>query len=206
MSIEGKLAQESFLRQGGAFARVVAKMQELHGDYQYHEYPKMLRLSQGVQAIEIPREDIKGKTWIETVRKEVFDEIVVNSEEEEERVLSGGKTSAQIEQERQELLRRCVGAGIKADPSWSALRLRRELGDKMDAPEPVDEMGSLKQKLAHLEEMAAMKAKIEALEIQLSAKPEDAEEMRRELTSLGVKVDGRWSHARLREELEKATS
>lgn len=209
MTIEGELAQEAFMLQGGIYARIVAKMKAegtIDARYVYREYPKMLRISKGMQELPRSTEDCKGRTLTWTEHKEVFDEIVVNSEEEEERVLSGGKTSAQIEEERQELLRRCAAAGVRADPSWSAVRLRRELGDKMDAPEPVDQMGALKAKLAQLEEMSLMRSKIAALEAELSARPEDSDDMRAQLNALGVKTDGRWSASRLREELDRATA
>ncbi len=65
-------------------------------------------------------------------------------------------------------------------------------------------MAKLEAELASLKKMAAMQAEIEALRAALAAPPLD--EMRSELTALGVKVDGRWSAARLREELERATS
>ena len=210
MSIEGELAQTMFLQQGGVLARALGKMKEegrIDRDYVYREYPKMLRISQGIQDIPRSTEDVKGRTISWAERREVFEEIVVGSEEEEERVLSGGKTSSQIEEDRQGLLRRCVAAGIKADPSWSAVRLRRELGDKLDAPEPADQMDALKEKLARLEEMAAMKAKITALEAQMAARPaDDVDAMRQELAALGIRTDGRWSAARLREELDRATA
>jgi hypothetical protein len=202
-----QVAQTKFMMNGGVYEMPLQMLREqgiLDADYVYREYPKMLRFSQGFQEVNIPREDHKGRTWVETVSKEIFEEIIVNSAEEEDRVLSGGKSSAAIEEERQGLFRRCSVAGIKADPAWTIVRLKRELGEVLDAP-PVDEMSALKEKLAQLEEMAAMKAKIEALEAQLSGRDE-VSEMRSQLTSLGVKVDGRWSATKLREELEKATA
>ena len=197
-------SQEAFLRQGGIYAPILKKLEDaglIDAQYVYREYPKMLYISEGFQDIETPWEDVKGRTGVHVVRKEVFREVIVSSEDEEERVLSGGKTSTQLEDERQGLLRRAQAAGVKADPSWSAVRLRRELGEKMDAPEaPKDDLGALKAKLAQLEEMAAMKAKIEALEAQL-AMPNEKAELQSQLTELGVKVDQRWSVTRLREEL-----
>lgn len=202
-----QVAQQKFMMNGGVFEMPLQQLREkgtIDTDYVYREYPKMLRFSQGEQEFQIPREDHKGRTWVETVTKEVFEEIIVNSAEEEDRVLSGGKTSAQVEEERQGLFARCRNAGVLADPSWTTVRLKRELGEALDAP-PVDDLSALKTKLAQLEEMAAMKAKIEALEAQLSGRDE-VSEMRAELAALGVKVDGRWNAARLREELEKATA
>ena len=208
MSIEGDLAQRRFLQDGGVLARVVAKLEaekkEAGTLHVYREYPKMIRLSEGIKEIDIPREDVKGRNWIETVKREVFKEIIVNSEAEEESVLAGGKTSAEIEEDRQNLIRRSVAAGIKTDPTWSVVRLRRELGETLNEA-PKDDLSALKEKLAQLEEMAAMKAKIAALEAQLSGGTDEAETLRSELAEAGVKVDRRWSLARLREELDRVT-
>jgi hypothetical protein len=206
MTVESMIAQENFLRQGGVLQRAVAKMRQENGDLpEFHEYPKMLRISQGFHDIERSTEDIKGRnlTWVET--KEVFEEIIVQSEEEEERVLAGGKTSAAIEQERLDLLTRARAFGIKADPQWTAVRLRRELGEKLDAPEPVNDLARLEAELEGLRKIAAMQAEIEALKAQIAAKPEDVESLKADLVALGVTVDGRWSVKRLREELERAT-
>src|SRR6478609_587115 len=98
-------AQETFLAQGGLFVQAL-KDKRARGeirrpnDGDFYEYPKMLRLSQGVQQFERSTEtvDKRIKTWTE--EREVFQEIIVNSEEEEERVLSGGKTTAAAEEER----------------------------------------------------------------------------------------------------------
>lgn len=209
MSIENEIAQEAFLYQGGIYARILAKMKEdgrIPRQYVFHEYPKVINIDNGTEEVSCSTETCKGREihWTETRR--VVESITVGSEEEEERVLAGGKTSAQIEVDRQDLFRRCAGAGIHADPSWSAVRLRRELGDKMDAPEPVNNMARLEAELAALKKMAAMQAEIEALKAQLARPPEDADAMRAELASLGVKADGRWSISRLREELDRATA
>jgi hypothetical protein len=200
--------QTQYLLRGGPFEmplQMLYKSGVLQEDYVYREYPKMLRLSQGVQDVERSTEDCKGRVINWTERKEIFQEIVVHSEEEEERVLAGGKTSVELEQERLGLLQRCRSMGIHADPSWSAIRLRRELGDALDAPAPVDNMAKLEAELASLKKMAAMQAEIEALRAQLAKPSDESEELRAQLTELGVKVDGRWSIHRLRDELEKAT-
>ena len=84
------------------------------------------------------------------------------------------------------------------------MRLRRELGETLNEA-PKDDLSALKEKLAQLEEMAAMKAKIAALEAQLSGGTDEAETLRSELAEAGVKVDRRWSLARLREELDRVT-
>lgn len=210
-------AQDMFLSQGGLLVHALRdkRKQTNFGDksylvppgkYEHQEYPKIILASKGVRKIDRFTEDINKKRieWVE--EKEAFDEILVFSEEDEERVLAGGKTSAAMEDERQTLIRRCRAQGIKTDPNWSALRLKRELGEKMDAPEPVDDMAALKDKLARLEEMQAMKARIAALEAELSGRPpEDPDTLRQQLADLGVTPDKRWGAVRLREELERAT-
>lgn len=210
MSLETELAQSEFLARGGVLQlalRSKMKSGEIQQSYTFHEYPKALRIPTGHRDVEHVTEDVKGRTLI-TVKKDVpqYDEYIVHSAEEEERVLAGRQTDAQMEDERQELIRRCKHEGIKVDVSWSAVRLRRELGEKLDEPEPADEMAALQEKLARLQEMADMKAKIEALEAQLAKPADDLDAMRAELTALGVRVDGRWSAVRLREELDRATS
>lgn len=161
-------AQNKFLMEGGGYEMPLLKMREagtIALDYEYHEYPKVICIPHGTEQIDRQTETCnKGiyVNWVET--REKYEDIVVNSEEEEERVLSGGMTSAQLEDERQGLVSRCHTMGISVDPAWSAVRLRRLLGDALDAPAPGDEMGALKVKLAHLEEIAALKAKIAALE------------------------------------------
>jgi hypothetical protein len=211
MSIEGEIAQTQFLNMGGTYARVLAKKQkdgELQRDYVFREYPKMLRIQRGVEDVEWSTETIKGTTvsgWYRDVP--IYEDIVVNSEEEEERVMAGGQTSAQVEEERQALIMRCRSFGLKVDPQWSAVRLRRELGDKLDAPEPENRMAALENELATLQKMASMQAEIERLRAQM-ARPagDEAEDLRQQLTALGVAVDGRWKLARLREELDAATA
>jgi hypothetical protein len=206
-----QLAQQNFLQRGGIFEMPLQRMRKAgeiagEGDYVFKEYPKMLRLNEReVTAERIVDLCTGGKERV-TETKTIWDEIIVTSEEEEERVLSGGKTTAQLEHDRQNLLFRCRNLGIHADPTWSAVRLRRELGEKMDAPEPVDTMGKLEAELATLKKMAAMQAEIAALKVQLERPADEAETMRAELTELGVKVDGRWSTQRLREELDRATA
>lgn len=200
-----QLSQHKFLMAGGAFELPLAQLREkgiLPSEYEFHEYPKMIRISRGIEEVNKPCEDVKGRTWVEKVSKEVFDEFTVHSPEEEDRVLSGGKSSAQIEDERQTLIVRARNAGLRVDPSWSVVRLRRELGEVMDAPE--DDRATLVRRLAELEELAAMKAKIAELEAQVATpRSNEADELRNELAARGVQVDGRWSVKRLREEMEK---
>ncbi len=169
-----------------------------------------MRISQGVQKFKRSTEDVRGKLIEWEVEEEVFLDHIVGSEDEEERVLAGGKSSVQMEEDRKALMARCRSAGVKVDPAWSSIRLKRELGEALDAPEPVDDMAALKARLAQLEEMTSMKARIAALEAELSGKaapaPDETEALRAELMALGVKVDGRWSLTRLREELDQATA
>lgn len=175
--------QQNFLMRGGIYEMPLAMLRKagtLADEYEYHEYPKMLE----------PR----------------YGSVIVGSFEEEERVKQGGPTTAQEEEEKQSLLAQCRRDGIKADPQWSVGRLRHQMGIELDSTEPRDEMSALKEKLSLLQQKAEMKAKIAALELQLSEKPEDADAMRAELAALGIKADGRWSTARLRDELDRATA
>lgn len=213
MSVEVELAQAQFLQSGGVLQRALAskyKSGELVSPGEYvpedHPYPRVVRMNPRMETIEHVTEDIKGRVLKTTSEKEVYDEIIVNSEEEEDRVLSGGKTSVQLEEDRKELVLRCRNLGIKVDPSWTAVRLRRELGDKMDAPEPKDELGELKAKLDALTKMAQMKAQIASLEAQLAKPADDAEQLRADLVAAGITPDKRWGAARLREELDRVTT
>jgi hypothetical protein len=206
------MATNRFLRDGGLYALPLQKLREQgvfpeEGATPYQEYPKIIRLNPREVVVKRMVELCDKSTVPDEITKTVYDEYTVNSEAEEERVLAGGKTSAQIEEERQGLLVKCSHMGIAADPSWSTVRLKRLLGESLDSPAPADEMGALKAKLERLEEMAAMRARIAALEAQL-AKPaeDDIEELRAELSSLGVEVDMRWSVKTLRTKLEQATA
>lgn len=204
-----QLGQHNFLMRGGTYELPLQWLRErgeIASEHVHREYPKMLRLN--------PREVTKPRVLelcdgtkekiVET--HTIYDDIIVNSEDEEERVLSGGRTSAQLEEDRQGLLLRCRANGIPADPSWSAVRLRRELGDALDAPAPGDNMAKLEAELANLRKMAAMQAEIDALKSQMARPVEDPDALRSELATLGIKADGRWSVARLRDELDRATA
>lgn len=212
MSIEVEESQSSFLRDGGTYRLGLAyhrKNGTLPRSYTYHEYPKMIRLSDGTREVECSTMtcDKQILKWTET--QQVYRDILVHDEAEEERILSGGKTSAQIEEDRQTLIGRCSAAGIRVDPTWSAVRLRRELGEKMDAPEAPDRMAALKEEFARLSEMAALEEKIAGLKAQLAGKPADSDDpdtLRAQLRDLGIEPDGRWKAPRLREELDKATA
>ncbi len=165
-------SQEAFMQRGGIYQLALAKMRKsgaIPKFYTYHEYPKAITIVHGAPVLtqRVTTTCDKEKVhWEELVPNETV--TIVHSEEEEERVLRGGQTSAQMEDARQGLLARARSMGVAADPAWSAVRLRRELGEALDAP-PGDDMGALKARLAQLEEMAAMKAKITALELQLAA-------------------------------------
>jgi len=213
MPIEVELSQQNFLMQGGIYARVLLdkkKRGEIPAEYVYREYPKMLRIFKGTREVERSTEVGNGSRkveWTETV--EDWDEIIVTSEAEEDRVRAGGKTAPQVEEDRQALIRRCHARHIQVDPSWSATRLRRELGEE-DAPAAPNKMESMQAELDDLRKMADMQAEIERLREQVARGSGDdagvAIELRRQLTDLGVRVDGRWSVVRMREELDKATA
>ncbi len=222
-------AQTDFLRRGGPMAAILdAKYEsgELTRDTPYAEYPKMIRRSLGMKHFDHVTEVIEGNTkgiqrWSED--KEVFEEIIVTSEAEEEAVLAGGKGEAEIEQERQALLIEGRQRGISVDPTWGLVRLQRELG----AAPTNETIEVMRAKIADLEEKAALRARIAELEAAMKkasvagafvatgsghAPPEnvaalaEAEDIREQLRHLGVELDGRWGIARLRQELESATA
>ncbi len=181
--------QINFMKRGGPLEmgmRLLRDRGQLpeEDSYVYREYPKMLRLSKGTS----------------------FEDIIVSNEEEEDRVLSGGMTSAQLEEERQGLIQRCRTLRITVDPSWSMVRLRRELGDTLDAPvDTSDRLAKLEADLAYERKIAAMEEEIAALRAR-KADVNEADELRAQLAELGIKTDGRWSVSKLRDELNRATS
>ena len=181
------LAQSKFLMNGGGYELALAQMREkrqIPDHYEYNEYPKALRISHGFEEIgrERETETCKGTTikWTEKPQ-EIFETIIVNSEDEEERVLAGGKTSAQIEDERRGLIARCHTMGIPVDPSWSAVRLRRTLGDALDAPAPGDDMAKLEAELAGLRKIEALQKEIAELKARQATR--DAEPPIEELST-----------------------
>lgn len=168
------LAQSKFLMNGGGYELALAQMRDkgtMAESYVYHEYPKAIRISHGSEAVVCRTDTCKGTEITWTEQREIFETITVASEAEEERVLAGGKTSSQIEDERLGLINRCHSLSIPVDPSWSVVRLRRELGDALDAPEPGNEMARMEAELAALKRMQAMRAEIASLRAQI-AEPE----------------------------------
>lgn len=203
------MEQERFLHNGGLYIKALSdkwKSGELTRQYVYHEYPKAIRLNERTEEVERSTEDVKGKTITWKEKNLTWDEVVVASEAEEERVLSGGKTTGEVEEERQGLIRRCRAQGVNVDPAWSVVRLRRELGDVLDAPEPKDDMAKLEQELAHLRKIAELREEIARLTAQNSAPVGESDDLRSQLIALGVKVDQRWGVPRLRDELDAATA
>lgn len=174
-------SQLKFLRAGGIFELPMQRLRDsgllpqegrCQNGQEWQEYPKVLQIAG------LP---------------------IVHSEEEEDRVLSGGATSDQIEDQRQFLINKARGHGLHVDSNWSITRLKRELGEELDkAPVVEDKMASLQAELAHLQQIADLQAQIAALKAKNGPSDDD---MRAELTAHGVKVDGRWSAARMRDEL-----
>ena len=136
---------------------------QLAKSYEFQEYPKHIRVSKGTPAVSRTAETVDKRTLTWTENVEVFDTITVHSEEEEERVTQGGKTSVDLEQDRLDLIGRCRSLGIKVDVAWSVVRLKRELGDKLDAPEPVDRVAALRAELAQLQELERLRTEIARL-------------------------------------------
>lgn len=206
-----RAAQDQFMRSGGVFVATLARMRSeglIDDGYVYREYPKDIRIVRGKITVQCSTETNKGKTleW-EEIRDDV-ETITVNSEEEEDRVLNGGKTAAQIEGDRQGLILQAQQRQVKYDPSWSLLRLQRELGIKVadDAPAAFDEVAELRAQVAKAEEALALRRRLAELNAELAAPEDDLTQMRDELGAAGVKVDMRWGAARLRQELERVTA
>lgn len=208
-------AQHSYLLRGGAFVHALARLRAQgviakEGQYVFHEYPKMLHIHRGTEVIHRTAEDVKGKLreWDETVQ--LVDDILVHSEEEEDRVVNGGKTASQIEADRQTLLGQAKARGVRFDPAWSTLRLQRELGVEMASDKPVafDELSALREQVDRLEEAARLRARIAELEAETAmlAPSDEVEDMRAQLRTLDVHVDLRWGALRLKQELDRATA
>jgi hypothetical protein len=233
-------AQADFMRRGGPMAAILESKYEsgeLQRETPFHEYPKYIRISKGVQKFDRSTLILRGKdevekTWVE--EREVFDEYTVASEAEEEAVLSGGRTAAQVEEDRQAMIALCRQRGIQCDPTWGIVRLQRELG-AAPSNETIDAM---RTKIADLEEKAALRERIAALEAQIAGRAmaapaestpsqerpgrlhldtgtttpraatheDEAEDIRAQLGALGVAVDLRWGLSRLQRELEAATA
>jgi len=178
------LSQIKFLMNGGPYELALAQKRERGelpeaGAHPFKEYPKAIRVSRGMSEPTLKQTDTcKGTqiTWTEPAH-EIFETIIVHSEDEEERVLAGGMTTAEIEDQRQGLINRCHSLSIPVDPSWSVVRLRRELGDALDAPAPENEMARLEAELAGLRKMQTMQTEIEALRTQLSQNESPIEEL-----------------------------
>lgn len=213
-TLDCEIAQEDFLKRGGAMQRALShkiKTGEIAQYYSFNEYPKAIKINHRTEAVDCTTETCRGTLIHWTENRKIWDEIIVSSEEEEERVLSGGATSAQIEEQRHALYQRCLSQGIQADRSWSMVRLKRELGEKLDEA-PKDDIGAARARLAELEELASLRAQIAFLEAQ-SASPaavapvdEEVAVLRASLVSLGIKPDARWGEKRLREELDRASA
>lgn len=179
--------QLKFLRNGGLY-----------------EIPMRLLRQQGL----LPQE---GKTQsgqdYQEYPKQISPGVLAHSEEEEERLLSGGLSNEALEEERQVLIRRARQHKIIVDDNWSTVRLKRELGMKLDeAPGADNRLAQLQAELAHLNKIKELEAQIAAMKAGETVAEEISEsEMRAELIAVGVQVDGRWSSKKLREVYEQHT-
>lgn len=204
------IEQRNFLSRGGVFAGILEEKRNKGEmvrpeDYQYQEYPKYIRIPRGTKTVKRVTTAIRGKNevdveWDEEV--ELFDEHIVNNEADEEAVLSGGKSAAQLEQERSEMIASLRSRGINVDPTWTTVRLQREMG----AMPPREAVEALAAKVEVLEREAALRARIAELESQLTApvahSHDETEDLREHLRRSGVDVDRRWSLATLRQKVE----
>lgn len=171
MSIEVELSQDQFLAQGGVYMRALAekkKSGEHAKSFVFHEYPKDIRLNERDEDYEDVAETIKGATITKHMTRRVWDTVTVHSEEEEDRVRAGGGSAADAEDERLELMQKCRNLHIRVDPTWTVVRLRRELGMEMDKPVRAksadEEFDDLEAQMERLLKKKEMRAKIAALE------------------------------------------
>ena len=213
MSTTTSIAQESFLRSGGIYLKALEKMRKegaLSRDM-INEYPKMLRINERIERRKHRTQDI-DRQWVEWESDDlIYDEVIVKSEEEEERVLAGGKTAAQLEDEKHELIAQARSRGVRVDPAWGVERMKREIGLPGSQPhKPQEDLAAMEEKARQLEEKLAMMERLAALEAKIAAltapKHDEADDLRAQLQALGRRVDMRWSVARLRDELEAATA
>lgn len=203
-------AQRTFMNNGGVYAGILQAKYD-SGElvpperYEHQEYPKMIRRKLGKMVVTKTTMRIRGKEelpyeWDE--EEEQFEDILVRSEAEEERVINGGKSEAQIEAERQDMIAECKRRGLHVDPSLTYLQLQRQLGT---APS-LAEVETLQARVQQLEQEAALRARIAELEAQLRQPGDETETLRAQLRELGIEPDGRWGITRLRQELERATA
>ena len=159
------------------------------------------------------RAETVTKPWTE--RRELCDDIQVQSEEEEERVLTGGKTAEQIETERRLMLEQARGRGLQVDPSWGLVKLQNLLGSAPQAEAIAALQRGNEEKAARialLERNAELERRLAELEARLGGAPrampagDDRDTLRRQLQDLGIEPDMRWGLQRLRDELEAATA
>ncbi len=211
-------AQENFLRTGGPLAAVLQhkyETGELSSNYEYQEWPKWIANPRArVEKVKRHTEVIRGNgtTTIEWEEEVVVDpHVLVHSEEEAERVRTGGMSDGEIEESRQKLIHEAKVRGIRVDPSWGIARLEEMLGQR-----PLEAIASLQaqaeaqqQKIDLLQRLADQERMIAELQAQLAGRQQppadERDELRRQLQSLGVEIDMRWGAQRLRDELDEAT-
>lgn len=214
MAFEVQRTQTDFLKRGGSAMRALDAMRQANPSPGWYEYPKLLTFPKGRKTIQRTTETIDKRSisWSEEV--DDVETVLVGSAEEEERVLAGGRTNPAIEEERLGLLAKARTMGLHVDAGWTAVRLKRELGQKLDA-EPNDEEAILRARIEKLERIKALRARVEALEaadatpgpdlplpsfapVEMSPEDRDVARLRGILDASGVTYDRRWGVMRLR--------
>lgn len=224
--------QADFHRRGGVYAPILDNKYEtgeLDPNPPFKEYPKHLPAKiVGKKMVERTAQEPQGPnfkthTWTEEVT--IYDPpkgyIEVHSREEELRIISGGRSDAEMEDYRQELLAEARAKGINCDNAWDVLRIQQalngapsqELVNTMREQLDQDRMTiDLMRQLAETQrEMDRMRQELASYRQQQVVTPvarggDDVVEMRRQLAELGAPVDLRWGPQRLREALEAATA
>ena len=171
----------------------------------FYELPMRMLREKGLLPMEGKTQS--GKDYQE-YPKMIANGVIVNSAEEEERMISGGLSNEALEEERRALISRARKHGITVDDDWSTVRIKRELGIKMDeAPAVEGRLAQLEAELAHLNKIKELEAQIAAMKAGNEVAPGLSDsEMRAELIAAGVTVDGRWSSKKLREVFEHYTT
>jgi hypothetical protein len=117
-----QLANENFLKSGGVYqaASEKARMTAPQG---YQEFPKMVRKHKGTRIVR--GKDIDNNPTENEI--DIWEDVEVNSEEEELRVRGGGKSADQVASDRDALILRAEQSGVRVDRRWSDERIRAEM-------------------------------------------------------------------------------
>lgn len=117
-----QLANENFLKAGGVY-QAAAERARIAATPGFQEYPKMIRTHKGTRIVR--GKDIDNQPTENEVQ--IYEDIIVESEEEELRVRGGGKSAEQVASDRDALIIRAEQSGVRVDRRWSDDRIRAEM-------------------------------------------------------------------------------